>query len=1209
MSHSQNSSTADVVRGLLAPSPASTPETAPPNGSALRVVEEARPARSVGAGVTAAGGADDEAAARLRELIRDHLAGRTARWLALRDALGTHRGTLPALLADVPGPAPAAGPGAVRRPVPRSVDGTLGLLLEHAGPEEAAAVLAALPDRTVEELLSGGSLPGPGLVAAVTGHGDTRTRTALARHSRIDSRALAGLLATGDPRVGAAVYRNPRCTPSLRRTLAHRLDRVPMDADLRAELTAPDGNPPAGWLTPLLGSGDPQLTTRALLLFNGRGVVQRYALVRVWECAGPAAVRAILDDRTLAWSLSIPVVAAVEKALAAEARSNDGAALRRLREGCEPYGDPARLPALLATARGTSTLRDLLAEPYAHDLPALAEAHAATPFMPKACEELARHEDASDEQRLAFRLSVLNEPWREGGRRAGNTHPPALRLAREPLDDSAAPWAEGMVTAGLLDPVELVGTAHPAVHALGALTRLADRGRLGDAAPAALRALTEAHLGERPEAWTALDTLLPDHRGTLHTLITEAGDTPPTAPTENPRGGDTRTGQPAGPRNDPGNGSGAEATGDEVPGDEVPGVEPPPVPQRREERAALAALDLLRSLAAAPDELPLPADPGVLRFLARHWQEDAPGLATPRWLVRACAEHGVESPHEGSWPTAPGFAEVRAELPRSWGSSTALTEAAYTQGLLPAEELPGLLPAARLLRLPSDWRRLAFAEAWRAAVGRLLRSTLGTDPEAWLRLAATASAAAGSSDPRSATGPTWTELLELAAEPADALAQNPAYRPVEDAVPTTPDEALKRVGRGDHLWTWPIGTLLCLADADTVDAVLPRLGPDGPWLLAAYLMRHERTPRTAFGRLLAGRDPQALRVLAARTRRLEVGSDVLLADLDDPEVDLTLLRHGTTAPTGRRIVARSRTHGTPGTRAVTVGALALAEARQDPSGRLVGGVRWLHSAEPDLIEEVFVREGRDLSLLQQVLGCLNLLEHGGTDRLAALVRRDLLGRAAATLCAKALTSADPAAVLRARADRELAPAKFIARLRRDRPAWHAPGGAATVPGGIDWAAVEAAHTEEPLPHWGWVVNHVDAPEGLRLRHAALFREPGPDGLPGGAELTRARARYGLGGLYHCPLSTQLDGLLASGMLTGTDLLEVAAPAALMLAYLSGVTRRTDAPEQAHAALTALTALVATRLGSDPEAWRRVTDRLTGRDPAWEPLSPVAALLA
>ncbi|MFE9214785.1 hypothetical protein ACFYN3_00400 [Streptomyces lavendulae] len=1202
MSNSQKSSTADVVRGLLAPPTATTPAPVPPEGAALRVVEEARPARTVGAGVAAAGGPDGEVALRLRELIRAHLAGRPDRWRGLHDALAAHRGTLPGLLADVPGPAPADGPGGVRPPVPRSVHATLALLLEHAAPEEAAAALTALPDRTVEAMLSTGSLPGPGLTAAVTEHGDLRTRTALARHSRIDPRVLGRLLAVGDSRLGAVVYRNPRCTQSLRRTLAHGLDRVPMDADLRADLTDPEGHPPATWLTPLLGSGDPQLTARALLLVDGRGVVQRYALVRVWECAGPAAVRAILDERSIAWRLSIPVVAAVEKALAAEAAADDGVALRRLREGCEPYGDPSRLPALLATARGTSTLRDLLAEPYAHDLPALAGAHAATPFMPKACEELARHEDASDEQRLSFRLSVLNEPWRAGGRRSGNTHPPELRLAREPLDAHAAIWADGMVTAGLLDPVELVRTAHPAVHALAALTRLAGRGRLGDAAPAALRELAATHLGERPEAWAALDTLLPAHQGTLQALITEAGATQPAAPAPEADPQNTAT---AGA----GTGSGAQS-GTARPA--APGAEPPAVPQRWEERAALAALDLLRSLAAAPDEVPDPTDPGVLRFLAHHWQDEAPGLTTPRWLVRACAEQGVESPHDGSWYTAPDPAEVRAELPQSWGSTAAPIDMAYTQGLLPAEELPNLLPARRLLSLPHDWRRFAFAAAWPAAVGRLLRPALGTDPDAWLRLAETASAAAGSADPRSADGPTWAELLELSAGPADALTENPAYRPLEDPKsatprPTTPEEAIHLVGVGNHRWTWPIGTLLCLADADTVDAVLPRLGPDGPWLLAAYLTRHERTPRTLFRRLLAGRDPHALRVLAACTRRLEAGADVMLADLDDPEVDLTLLRYGSTAPTGRRIVARSRPQGTAGARTVSVGALALAEARKDPSGPLFGGALWLHSAEPDLIEEVFVGD-RDLSFLQQVLGCVNLLEHGGADRLAAFVRRDLLGQAAATLCAKALASADPAAVLRARAARELAPAKFITRLRRDRPAWRPPGGAATVPGGIDWEAVEAAHAEEPLPNWERLVNNAFAPAGLRLRHAALVREPGPDGLPDGAELTRARARYGLGGLYHCPLPTQLDGLLASGMLTGADLLHVAAPAALMLAYLGGAARRTDAPEQAHAALTALTGLVATRLGNDPQAWRRVTDRLTGRDPQWQPLSPVAALL-
>ncbi|MFD9675473.1 hypothetical protein ACFWAO_26685, partial [Streptomyces sp. NPDC059981] len=268
----------------------------------------------------------------------------------------------------------------------------------------------------------------------------------------------------------------------------------------------------------------------------------------------------------------------------------------------------------------------------------------------------------------------------------------------------------------------------------------------------------------------------------------------------------------------------------------------------------------------------------------------------------------------------------------------------------------------------------------------------------------------------------------------------------------------------------------------------------------------------------------------------------------------------------------------------------------------------LYSAEPDLIEEVFARQGADLGLVQQVVGCLHLLEHGGADRLAALVRRGTLGPAAARLCVKALAAADPAAVLRARAARELDPAKAVTRLRRIRHAWQVPAGLSPVPGGIDWGALEAAHGREPIPHWERIVNRSDAPADLRLRHAALVPEPGPDGLPDGAALTRARARYGLGRLHHCPLTTQLDGLLAEGPLTAADLLHVVAPAALVLAYLNAAARRTDAPPEAHTALADLAALVAARLGSDAAAWARVADRLTGRDPAWDPMSPVAALL-
>ncbi|MFB7215373.1 hypothetical protein [Streptomyces sp. NPDC056255] len=1152
-------------------------------GAALRAVERGRPARTVAAKVAAAGGIDGQASEALRELAECQLGADTDRWRGLYDALPGYRGGLTALLAERP--APLGSGDTLRAPAPRSVHATLGLLLEHAEPCDAAAALAALPERLTADLLAGGAPPAPALVAAVLDHGDSRSRTALAGHTRLDTRVLARLAAIGDARVSAAVYRNPRTTASLRRAIAHRTGTVPLDDALLAELTAPHGDVPLSWLAPLLGSGDPRLVGLALRV-GFRQAAQQYALLRVWERSGPDAVRAVLDDPVAAASLSGAVVTTVTEALSSTGDDTEGDtggdALRRLRAECEPYEDPARLPALLATARGTSTLRDLLAEPYAHDLDALAAAHAATPFMPKACEELARHEAADDTQRLVFRLSVLNEPWRAGGRRAGNSTPPARRLAKEALDDSAARWAEGMVAAGLLDPVELVRTARPAVHAVAALARLAERNLLGEASAVEFRALAATHLDERPHAWAALDTLLPEHDGTVAELIAEAGEAAVEEIKE------------------------TEETVEPRPPAAVP---PPRAPLYRVDRVhALPALDLLYSL--APADAPKPVSPDVLRALSVYDWSDAPGLATPDWFADACAAEGIPSSEDGYVYAAPGLAEIRAKLPESYGSSTHLTEHAYRQGVLPADELLTMLPAHRLLQLPHDWRRLAFAEAWRSALARLLRSELGTDPCAWLRLAATVTASEAAEE-----GLTWAQLLGRAQSRSGGAAPAAGGGPlVSKPGPGTPDEAVGLLERGNHLWAWPAGTLLCLADAEVVDAVLPRLGPDGPWLLAAYLLRYDRTPLQVLDRLLAGRDRDALRILAEQSRRLKgSGAVERLVDLDDPDVDLALLRHWNPRPLVHRIVARSRPvagRTSPGAGRTSLGGRVLADWRARGSDYPAGGAVWLCSAEPDLVEELLVKEGTKLGLGHQLLGCLRLFEHGGADRLARVAGADLLGRAATTVCAKALAAADPATVLRARLDRELAPGKLVAKLRRARHSAQTRAVFGSLPPGeaVDWAALEAAHAEDPIPYWSDVVRLDEAPEELRLRHAALLGEPGPDGLSGSVRLTRERARHGLGGLYHCAPATQLDGLLAAGLLTGADLLSQAAPAARILTYLSGTARRTDAPPEAAAARTGLAELVRSRLGTDERAWARVAERLTGLDPEWEPMSPVAALL-
>ncbi|MGX1127953.1 hypothetical protein RKD49_000143 [Streptomyces glaucescens] len=1165
--------------------------------------------------------------------------------------------------------------GTLRPPAPRSVHDTLGLLLEHTLPRHAAAAFAALPERVTTELLAGGSVPAPALVTAVVDHGDMRTRAALARHPRIDTRVLARLVAVGDARVAAAVYRNPRTTQSLRRTIAQRLDTVALDDALRAELTAPHSQAPRTWLAPLLGSGDPQLVAAALR-WGVRHVAQQYALLRIWERTGPDAVRALLDAPATAPLLSRAVVDAVTEALAAP--GGDGP--RRLREQGEPYEDPARLPALLAAARGTSTLRDLLSEPYAHDLDALAAAHAASPFMPKACEELARHEAASDAQRHEFRLSVLNEPWRAGGRRAGNVTPPARRLAQEELDDSAAVWAQGMAAAGLLDPVELIGTARPAVHALAALARLAERELLGAAAAAELQALTQTHLGERERAWAALDALLPGHRGTVAELIAEAGKAPdemapegeppaavtpprslasrgeraqgwaahnalppgrrkaavrPTADAGRPAAADAVAGperpaepkppsqpktpaqpkppaqpktpaqaetptQPKPPAEDAEDAAQPKPPAEEAAQPRPPASTPPsrPPSHRPRQMHALAALDLLYSV--APDGAPRPEDPEVLRALNGYEPATAPGLATPRWFADACAAHDIPASKDGFAYEAPSLAQLRAQLPETYGSGAQHTERAYVQGVLSAEELLTLLPARRLLLLPYDWRRLAFADAWRAALARRLRTELGSDPDAWLRLAATVTASEAASE-----GLTWAQLLERAQAGKGPAAS--AGTSIGRPRPRTPDEAIKLLEHGDHLWAWPEGTLLCLAGTDVVDAVVPRLGPDGPWLLAAYLLRHESTPRPVLDRLLTDRDQNALRVLAFQSRWMHrSGAVERLVDLGDPDVDLALLRQWTPRPAVHRIVTRSR----PGTGQPSLGARVLADWHTQGSARPAGGLMWLCSAEPDLVEELLAKEASRLGLGHQLLGCLRLFEHGGADRLTRLAGRGVLGRSATTVCAKALASADPAAVLRARLDRELAPEKLIRKLRRARHAPHARDLIESLPPGepVDWTALEEAHRQEPLPYWQDIIRLDGVPEEIRLRHAALLPEPGPDGLPGSARLTRERARHGLAGNFHHAPTTQLDGLLTAGLLDGTDLIRLATPAARLLAYLGAATRRTDAPPQTTRAHTLLTHLVHTNLGTSPPAWHRVAERLTGLDPHWSPHSTIETLL-
>ncbi|MEU5162638.1 hypothetical protein AB0G74_23930 [Streptomyces sp. NPDC020875] len=1115
----------------------------------------------------------------LAVLVERHLAADPRRWRGLHDRLGAFPGTLPDLLASAPVPVADA-------PLPpASTTATLALLLEHTPPAWAVAAVAALPDRTVKDLLSRGTAPGPVLTGAVLRYGDSRTRTALAHHPRLDARTLKDLVAADDPRVNAAVYGNARCTPSLRRTIAHAVDRVPLDPGLRAELLSSSAESTRGRTAPFLGSGDPELVVKALA-HGARGVAQRYALLRIWERRGAGALRAVLSDPSAARSLLPAVRDEVSAALDAPGEA------ARMRSDGEPYEDPATLPRLLAAARGTSTLRDLLNEPYAHDMPAIAAANRRTPFMPKAAQDLIRHEDATDEDRAAFQLTLLNDAWRRD-RVAGDLTPPGRRLATEELPDTAGRWAVGMVRAGLLTPVELLTTARPAAHAVAALAALAEEGLWSPADRTALTALLPPADGLTPAVLRALAA----HRGTLPTAPTPSPLESASAPLPSPPPNPSPPPPPSSTRTAP------------------PSFTPPSEPGSEWARAALGAVDLLLDLAPG-GAAPLPEDPGVLRYLAAHKVSDTPGRYHPDWLERALSEGGApERAHRCEPPTRDEALALLGEA-TDWGRAERLLERAWVHGVLRTEDLLTRCPAGWLLMGHYRWDEFTFTAAWERAVAKLLEQELGTDPGAWLALAAVADEALAATDwNRPGPGPSWQDLLARSRTPrpphpssATTPGDRPSWSPgaggagpsAPRPAPATADEALRLVARGDYRWPWPLGALLCLAPEGAVAAVLEKAAPDTAWRLAAYLMRRTPTPRPAFERLLASGDRTARRILAREARRLDEPAMARLADLADPEVDLTLLRGGADSRIRRRIVAR------PGRLAADL----IAGAAADPAAPIPGGLAWLESAEPDLIALTVTREGNRLNLAQQLTACLNTLRHGGPKALAGLADGGALGATATRLVQKALAAADPAAPITARRDRELAADRLVKRLRRAKGPWETARILDDHPGTPDFPGLEAAHAREPIPAWETVVRNARAPHDLQLRHAALLPVPTRRTPPADRALTLARLRHGLGNWIRGPVDVLYDDLLRDGRITGRELVLETAPAATVLAWLNRARRRDDTPGKEIAnALAAVAELLRTTLGDDPAAWHRTFARLTEQTPGQYLLTPLPELLA
>ncbi|OIV36222.1 hypothetical protein BIV57_17355 [Mangrovactinospora gilvigrisea] len=790
-------------RGLASLAAAARRQGALDAESAGRLLARIRPARTV--------------AALLRGVEDVPLSVRQPDWAALRVRLESFRGTLPEALAAT-GAAPAGGPSPVP---PKSVAETLRMLLDRtADQDDAAGCLAALDgDEVLAEMLAASPLPAPQVVAAVLAPtGRSAARAALARNPGCPPALLKSLVEYGDPAVNAAVFRATQVTYTLRLRIVRQLPEVPLHPELRAWLLGADGARRTGSdLAALYGCGDPELTRHALR-FTVQRRLQTHAVLGVWEEHGAGAARELLADPEVAERLRGRGLGQLRTALEAD---DPAAELVRLRAAAEPYHDPERLIELL-TAHGrhqsNGPVRKVVYEPYPWDVDALAAAHRKDPLLQRACEVLARHEDATAEQRTMFLVHAAN---------AATGHPsdipPVEVLAEQPISEVPLDWLHTCLGQGLLTPHELIATARPAPRVLEVLPRLATYCSEESARMvlAALAPLLREQVGGHPDAWVVLLRMLPGFTGTLE----EAIRTAPLA--AGPRGAadavDVADVTAVTDVADVADVQVAEAVEEPVAARERPVApappEPEPLPDRDEALARIA-----RGLAGIGG--------GRAGERARDLVErcvDA-GLLTPRDLLEVWSVSGVVNPYERGRAVAlmesaipPCLADAAAgfdgtegwlRLCRAWERSDA--------GSTTWSEL---VRRAKEAEPPGRWEELGLKEAARTAFVLVFAPREVLDAVAPRLVALRGpSGSAGSSG----SSGFWQAL----ASPARYLEVLPdALRGfllnLDGADPTGPDpEVLRELDRHGVLADPDlVGRLLALRRGD-LDAMLYLLGPD-----------------------------------------------------------------------------------------------------------------------------------------------------------------------------------------------------------------------------------------------------------------------------------------------------------------------------------------------------------------------------------------------
>ncbi|WP_329540088.1 hypothetical protein [Streptomyces sp. NBC_01358] len=634
-------------------------------------------------------------------------------------------------------------------------------------------------------------------------------------------------------------------------------------------------------------------------------------------------------------------------------------------------------------------------------------------------------------------------------------------------------------------------------------------------------------------------------------------------------------------------------------------------PFRSTERSAVAAIDLLRRLAAegGGGRAPAPREPEVVRFLgATHRTHWPAATGCPDWLTESWAACGFpERDPRGPRPERiPDRAEVleqlRFETDRTSRGLTGSRKAAaiatwlspfYLGGIVTAAEVLEVLPARLSMPVRVKWQASRVRHAIERELWTLLTGVLGTDPQAWLRLLTAVERTCRPTSDRPDI--TWPQLLELAGsvEPDPGILL--PTRDLED--PRTYVRRGRSKPAADELfdatWWWPSGEVLRRTESAVLDLVMPALPEGTGVLLAQYVVavRHG-TPPGVLRHLMDAGDREALLVLA-RGMDLDGRTAERLLARGDQDIHLSVVN------TWARVAPDQRHQ-------------ALTDPAVDLAPRVSEIISLVHheclqAREPELIEAAFAGHGQKKFKVQEHLtGCLALLRAGGPARLTALLATGRVSPAVSRICAKALTAPDPAAALRTRAQREFTTPKLVARLRRVSRSSGATDTAQLMllfdGWGADWPYLEAEHAREPFAHWAQIVNRPSTPPEVLARHSdaaaqdhqrgrTVCRSDDPVVARG---ILRNGIRYGSTPDGHVDL---LDRMLAEGVITADDLVRVAGRGPCVLQYLGDARHRADAPGAVAEVLARVAVLVGRHLPVDDEAaWHRLYARLAAQSP-------------